>query len=59
MSFEKTHDSIMNNLESLISFMYDVEFMDMVDTKEYMSASASIYSLVKALDSKSLTPMEE
>ena len=41
--YSKTHDSVMNNIEGLLSSFYDIDYMEYCDTDEYKKASDALY----------------
>lgn len=42
--YVKTHDSVMNNIEGLLSCLYGIDYLDYCDTEEYNKASSALYS---------------
>jgi len=52
MSYEKTHDGVMNNIESLVDTLYGLDFLDYSDTKEYQEMAHSIFIFLEAAEKK-------
>lgn len=59
MSYEKTHDGVMNNIESLTDSLYGLDFLDYSDTKEYQDMAHSIFMFLKAAEEKEFTSVDE
>lgn len=47
--YAKTHDSVMNNIESILSCLYDIEYLDYCDTEEYEKASGALFEFFYSL----------
>ncbi len=56
--YEKTHDGVMNNIESLVGYNSSLTYLDYCDTKEYRECSKAIYNFFTALEEDSLTEEE-
>lgn len=39
----KTHDSVMNNIEGILSSLYGIDYLEYCDTPEYEAASKALY----------------
>lgn len=52
MSYEKTHDGVMNNIESLVDNLHGLDFLDYSDTKEYQEMAHSIFIFLEAAKKK-------
>lgn len=52
MSYEKTHDGVMNNIESLTDSLYGLGFLDYSGTKEYQDMARSIFMFLKAAEER-------
>lgn len=59
MSYEKTHDGVMNNIESLTDSLYGLDFLDYPDTKEYQDMAHSILMFLKAAEEKDFILVDE
>lgn len=59
MGYEKTHDGVMNNIESLTDSLYDLDFFDYMDTKEYQDMAHSILMFLKAAEEKDFILVDE
>ena len=59
MSYEKTHDGIMNNIESLVGSLYGLGFLDYSDTKEYQDMAHSIFIFLEVAEKKEFISVDE
>lgn len=59
MGYEKTHDGVMNNIESLTDSLYGLDFLDYSDTKEYQDMAHSIFIFLKAAEEKDFILVDE
>lgn len=59
MSYEKTHDGVMNNIESLVEWNSKLKYLDYSSSKEYLECSQAIYNFLKALEENTLTVDED
>lgn len=59
MSYEKTHDGVMNNIESLTDSLYGLDFLDYSGTKEYQDMVRSIFMFLKAAEEKDFILVDE
>ncbi len=49
LDYAKLHDSVMNNIESLLGGLYDLEWSEYSDRKSYDNASKALFDFFKDL----------
>lgn len=49
LDYAKLHDSVMNNIESLLGGLYDLEWSEYSNRKSYDNASTALFDFFKDL----------
>lgn len=48
MGYEKSHDGVMNYLESTTQFLYGLDYLEYCNSVQYLEMSKVIYKFLKA-----------